>query len=188
MWSDGTPITYKDFAGLWTAQNGINKAFKPASTNGYEQIGSVDKGATDQDVTVVFKTPVPGLEVAVQPDHAGQPGRHPDRRSTPPGRTSPTVSGGPFMISSMDKTAKTITLTHNPSGGVRHRKLDKIQYIAIDQSAQAKALQSSQIDLVDIGSDVATYATVKATPGVYHPQGRWPELAPHRPGQQRRDV
>jgi len=37
---------------------------------------------------------------------------------------------------------------------------------ADDLSAQAKALQSNQVDLVDVGSSVATYATVKATPGV----------------------
>ena len=71
VWSDGTPITYKDFVGMWTALNGTNKAYQPASTNGYQNIASVTKGDTDQDVQVTYKTALPGLEVAVQPDHAG---------------------------------------------------------------------------------------------------------------------
>jgi len=66
----------------------------------------------------------------------------------------------------MDKTAKTITVVRNDKWWGPKAKLDKIQYIVLDQSAQAKALQSDQVDFIDIGSNVASYATVKATPGV----------------------
>ena len=76
------------------------------------------------------------------------------------------MSGGPFKIGSLDKTAKTITVVHNDKWWGKAPKLDKIQFIVLDQAAQAKALQSDQVDFVDIGSSVATYATVKATPGV----------------------
>lgn len=165
VWSDGTPITYKDFAGLWKALNGANKAYKPASTNGYEQIGSVDKGATDQDVKVVFKNVYPDWKSLFSPLMPAS------LNATPASFNSswvngPTVSGGPFKVSSMDKTAKTITVVHNDKWWGKAPKLDKIQYIVLDSTAQAKALQSDQVDFVDIGSNVSTYATVKATPGV----------------------
>jgi peptide/nickel transport system substrate-binding protein len=165
VWSDGSPITYKDFAGLWTALNGKNKAFKPASTNGYEQIASVSKGATDQDVTVVFANPYPDWKSLFDQLMPASLDATPTSFNTA-WANGPTLSGGPFMVTAMDKTAKTITVTHNPKWWGKAPKLDKIQYIVLDQSAQAKALQSNQIDFVDIGSDVATYATVKATPGV----------------------
>ena len=165
VWSDGTPMTYKDFAGMYQALNGTNKAFKIASSNGYEQIASVDKGATDQDVKVVFKNPYPDWQSLFSPLMPASLDASPAAFNAS-WVHGPTVAGGPFKVDSMDKTAKTITVVHNDKWWGKAPKLDKIQFIVFDQSAQAKALESDQIDFVDIGSSVATYATVKATPGV----------------------
>jgi peptide/nickel transport system substrate-binding protein len=165
VWSDGTPISYKDFVGLWTALNGTNKAYKVASTNGYEEITSVEKGATDQDIKVVFKTSYPDWKSLFSPLFPASLNASPDvfNKSWVNG---PNLSGGPFKVDKIDKTAKTITLVRNEKWWGNVAKLDKIQYITIDQEAQAKALQSDQVDFVDIGSSVATFALVKATPGV----------------------
>lgn len=165
VWSDGAPITYKDFAAMWSALNGSNKAFNIASSNGYEQIASVEKGASDQDVKVVFKTPYPDWKALYSPLTPASVNTSPAAFNTG-WVNGPSVSGGPFKISSLDKTAKTITVEHNDKWWGKAPKLDKIQFIVLDQAAQAKALQSDQIDFVEIGSSVATYATVKATPGV----------------------
>ncbi len=165
VWSDGTPITYKDFVGLWNALNGTNKAYQPASTNGYQDVASVSKGDTDQDVQVTFKSPYPDWKSLFSPIMPASLNATPTAFNKS-WVNAPTLSGGPFKVGSIDKTAKTITLVRNDKWWGRAPKLDKIEYITLDQSAQAKALQSDQIDLVDIGSSVATYATVKATPGV----------------------
>ncbi len=165
VWSDGTPITYKDFAGLWTAHNGSNKAYKVASTNGYEQIQSVEKGATDQDVKVVYKTPYPDWKALFSPLLPASLNNSPAAYNSS-WVNGPNLAGGPFKVGTLDKTAKTITIVHNDKWWGKKPKLDKIQFIVLDQAAQAKALQSDQIDFVDIASSVATYATVKSTPGV----------------------
>jgi peptide/nickel transport system substrate-binding protein len=165
VWSDGTPITYKDFAAQWQALNGTNKAYKIASSNGYEQVASVEKGASDQDVKVVFKTPYPDWKALFSPILPASVNASPAAFNTS-WVNGPTLAGGPFKISSLDKTAKTITVVHNDKWWGKSPKLDKIQFIVLDQAAQAKALQSDQVDFVDIASSVATYATVKATPGV----------------------
>lgn len=165
VWSDGTPITYKDFVGLWNAQSGANKAYQPATTNGYQNIESVTKGDTDQDVQVVFKTPYPDWKSIFDPITPASLNATPDAFNKS-WVNAPTLAGGPFKFGSIDKTAKTITLVHNDKWWGRAPKLDKIEFITLDQTAQAKALQSDQIDIVDVGSSVATYATVKATPGV----------------------
>ena len=165
VWSDGTPITYKDFAGMWTALNGKNQAYKIASSNGYEQIQSVEKGATDQDVKVVLKTPYPDWKALFSPLLPASLNASPAAFNTS-WVNGPTVSGGPFKISTLDKTAKTITVVHNDKWWGKAPKLEKIQFIVLDQESQAKALESDQIDFVDVGSSVATYATVRSTPGV----------------------
>lgn len=167
VWSDGTAISANDFIGMWKALNGTNKAYQIASSNGYENIDSVKQGDTANDVIVTFKasSPYPDWKALFSPIMPAALDATPDafNKSWVNG---PNVSGGPFKISAIDKTAKTVTLVHNDKWFGRAPKLDKIQYITIDQSAQAKALQSNQIDFVDIGSDVGTYATVKATQGV----------------------
>jgi len=167
VWSDGTPITAKDFINMYTALNGSNKAYTIVASNGYENMDSVKQGDTPNDVIVTFKAdqPYPDWKSLFSPIMPAALDASPAafNKSWVNG---PNVSGGPFMVSQIDKTAKTVTLVHNPKWWGRAPKLDKIQYITIDQSAQAKALQSNQIDFVDVGSDVGTYATVKATPGV----------------------
>ena len=167
VWSNGTPITAADFIAMWKALNGTNKAFNIVASNGYENMQSVVQGATPQDVTVTFKAdaPYPDWKSLFSPITPATLNATPDSFNKS-WVNAPDVAGGPFKIGSIDKTAKTITLVHNDKWWGRAPKLDKIQYITIDQSAQAKALQSNQIDFVDIGSDVGTYATVKATQGV----------------------
>ena len=59
VWSDGTPITSKDFIGMWNALNGKNTAFQIASSNGYQNIDSVKQGDTANDVIVTFKADPP---------------------------------------------------------------------------------------------------------------------------------
>jgi len=53
VWEDGTPITWEDFQCTWQAA--LNT---PGSlvTAGYDQITSVEKGASDEEVVVSFKT------------------------------------------------------------------------------------------------------------------------------------
>ena len=165
VWSDGSAITYKDLAGMWKADNGTNKAFNVVSTNGYEQISSVEKGATNQDVKVTYRAAYPDWQSVFSL-------LLPSVLTATPGSfnklwaNGPTLAGGPFKIDSIDKTAKTITVGHNDKWWGKTAKLDKIQYIVLDQSAQAKALQSDQVDFVDVGPSVATFALAKATPGI----------------------
>ena len=56
VWSDGTPITYKDFVYSYQAQSGLpqftdigGKAYAPASTSGYSQIQTIGEFNNDPD-------------------------------------------------------------------------------------------------------------------------------------------
>jgi peptide/nickel transport system substrate-binding protein len=165
VWSDGTPMSYKDFAGMWKAMDGTNKDYKIVSSTGYEQIQSVEKGATDQDVVVTFKTPFPDWQSLFSPLIPAAITDTPDHFNKS-WASQMTLFGGPFMITKYDKTAKVITVEHNPKWWGKAPKLDKIQFVVLDQTAQQAALKSDQIDFIDIGSTVSTYAAVKATPGL----------------------
>ncbi len=163
VWSDGTAMTYKDFAGTANSQNGKNQAYKAASTSGYDQIGSVERGATDQDVKVTFAKVYPEWQSLFSPFYPAALDATPESFNTA-WINGPTVSGGPFIIDKIDKTAKTITVKRNDKWFGQKAKLDTIQYKVIDVSAQPKAFQGDQVDFFDIGSDPAAYKTAQATP------------------------
>lgn len=46
VWSDGTPITWRDIASQIHAISGADKAFEIASSSGAERVASVTRGST----------------------------------------------------------------------------------------------------------------------------------------------
>jgi peptide/nickel transport system substrate-binding protein len=112
VWSDGTPITYKDFAAMWKSLNGVDTKYIVPSTTGYDRIASVDKGATDQDVKVVFKSSYGEWQSLFSPIMPASLNATADSFNKA-WVNGPALSGGPFKVGSIDKTAKTVTLVHN---------------------------------------------------------------------------
>jgi peptide/nickel transport system substrate-binding protein len=139
-------------------------AYKAASTSGYNQIESVERGATDQDVTVTFATPFPEWQSLFSPIIPTALTASPTA-FTKSWLNGSSVAGGPFVIDKIDKTAKTITVKRNDKWWGLKPKLQSIIFKVIDISAQAKAYQSDQIDWFDIGPDPAAYKQAQAVQG-----------------------
>lgn len=57
VWSDGQPVSCKDFYLDWLALNGTAKDFNGASTTGYDQMQAPTCSDNDKTVTTVFTTP-----------------------------------------------------------------------------------------------------------------------------------
>ena len=69
VWSDGTPITAADFKCTWEANLNTPGAI---STAGWDQILSVEAGASDKQVVVEWATvyaPYKGLFIQILPSH-----------------------------------------------------------------------------------------------------------------------
>ena len=64
----------------------------------------------------------------------------------------PGPSAGPFIVSSVDKTAQRITLSRNPKWWGTPPLLDSITYLALDDAARIPALQNNTIDATGIAS------------------------------------
>jgi len=115
VWSDGVPITAKDFIYAWQQQRGglLSQPNTAASIAGYRDIGSItgsDKGRT---VTVVFRTPFADWQMLfanLLPAHIMEKaGWDPACSTVDP---SIDLSGGPFRITRVTPTA--IVLGTNP--------------------------------------------------------------------------
>jgi peptide/nickel transport system substrate-binding protein len=160
VWSDGTPITWNDFAAQWKALNGTNPAFQVASTTGYDQIASVEKGADDREVKVTFKQKFSDWQSLYVPLFPASANKDP-KTFNEGWKDKPLVTAGPFKLGSIDKTAKTITVVRDDKWWGDKAKLDQIVYRVIDPNAQTDAYVNGEIDFIDIASDVNKYNRVK---------------------------
>ena len=59
VWGDGSPVDADDMIATWKANNGEQKDFNVASTQGFDQIASITTGADKFDVTVTYKAAYP---------------------------------------------------------------------------------------------------------------------------------
>lgn len=161
VWSDGTPITYKDWVANWKALNGSNKAYAPASTAGYDQISAVAEGTSEYEVVVTFASPFadwkslfsdlyPAAEVAT-PEVFNQ-------QLT----GSLGLSGGPFTPASVNPADQSVTLVANPKWWGEPPMLSAITFTTLAADDQPQAFVDGQIDSVDIGTNAAGLKTAEA--------------------------
>ncbi|MFC5828171.1 ABC transporter family substrate-binding protein [Nonomuraea insulae] len=149
-WSDGTPITYKDLAAAWKANNGENKKFKAASTDGWDKIESVEKGDSDKVAVITFSKPYleweglfnRGTSHLVPAEHIGSPEAYEkDYLQKIP------ATAGPFKVESIDEGTKTLTLVRDDKWWGKKAKLDKLIFRTIaDSSAEVNAFANGELD------------------------------------------
>ena len=154
VWSDGTPITWRDIASQIHATSGADPDFAIAGTGGSERVASVTAGVDDRQAVMTFAQPyaewrgmfagngmlLPASMTATsEVFNKGQLDR-------------PGPSAGPFVVSSLDRTTQRIVLTRNPKWWGPRPLLDSITYLVLDDAARIPALQNHTIDATGIGS------------------------------------
>jgi peptide/nickel transport system substrate-binding protein len=167
-WSDGTPITYKDFVATWKGEIGAAQGFDVAGATGYDQMASVGRGADDATVVVTYKTPFSDWKsMFSQFDGAGL---YPASKiSTATGWNTAylnavPVTAGPYKLQGMDATTKTVTVVQDPNWWGAKPIVAKIVFRAIeDTAAQADAYNNHEIDAFEVGPQSALYAKIKDT-------------------------
>ncbi|WP_336213851.1 ABC transporter family substrate-binding protein [Nonomuraea sp. LPB2021202275-12-8] len=153
VWSDGTPITWKDLEAAWKASNGKNKKFKPASTDGWDRIESVTKGDSDKVAIVTYAKPYPEW----QGQFSRSPFLHPAKHMETPEAYDKDylqkipVTAGPFKVESIDEGTKTLTVVRDDKWWGKKAKLDKIIFRTIETpAAQVNAFANGELDAVEI--------------------------------------
>jgi glutathione transport system substrate-binding protein len=164
-WSDGTPITWRDFEAEWKALNGTNPAFQVAGTTGYEDIASVARGADDKQVLVTFARPFAEWKTLFSPLYPASTNTDPATFNTGWVQRLP-VTAGPFTPDSIDLGAKTVTLRRNPAWWGTQPKLHRIIFRVVERAALADALANNEIDFYRIGSSVDLFHRAQSIPGV----------------------
>jgi len=179
VWSDGQPISADDFIYDYKIRNGRDCKDCPVSgTTGYSQVASVTGSDNGKTVTVVYTTPYADWKAlftanaALYPSHiAAQAGD----LSTPVGlkasydafvKTTPTWSGGPYLISNYNKDVA-VTESPNPKWyGSTKPSLDKVVFKIIeDQAQEAPALKNDEVQALISQPNADIVTAVKGVAG-----------------------
>jgi peptide/nickel transport system substrate-binding protein len=164
VWSDGTPITYRDFAAQASALSGRDKRFQIVSSTGYDQIGRIARGRDDRQVVVTFARPFADWTGLFSPLYPARTGTDPEVFNRGWLNRIP-MTAGPFRLGGLDRTAKTVTIVRNTRWWGRPAKLNSIVFRAMDSSAIPGAFANGEVDVLDIGGDASAYARVKEVKG-----------------------
>jgi peptide/nickel transport system substrate-binding protein len=165
VWSDGTPMTWEDLKAEVDACSGRDKRYLIASRAGFEQVKSVTRGVDDRQAVITFAKPYAEWRAMF----AG--GMQPRSMTANPDvfnkgqLNAPGPSAGPFIVSTIDRSAQRIVLTRNPRWWGAVPRLDSITFLVLDSTAVIPALQNNAIDAAGVGT-LDDMVTAQRTPGI----------------------
>jgi len=164
VWSDGEPITVKDFEFTWQLQRSSDPADGGCAsllgTTGYDQIESVEAGDDDKTAVVTFSSPYPDWQslFTLYPAHVldkGDPAANCAATTTgwPIAEGIPEeISGGPWQLTTanIDAGAQTLVLTPNPEWYGEGPLLENMIYqtVGSESNTIVSALQNGEAGLV----------------------------------------
>jgi peptide/nickel transport system substrate-binding protein len=162
VWSDGQPITSKDFEFTWRLQKSADPkdggCADIITTVGYEQIASVEGSDNDKTVTVTYAKPYGDWKTIFQlyPQHIMDKTNAAAncaavKKGWPTAEGIP-ASSGPYVMekAGINVGQKIMTLTKNPKWWGTPSKLDRIiiQNIGNDPTVSVNALRNNEVQLI----------------------------------------
>ncbi|GAA3757636.1 ABC transporter family substrate-binding protein [Salinactinospora qingdaonensis] len=158
-WSDGTPITWRDYAGMVYALSGESSGYQVGSSIGYDRIADVSAGADDYEVVITFDRPFTEyrslFHLLLPADYTDSP----ERFNTGYLDRIP-ITAGPFTVEAIDRTAQTLTLVRDPDWWGEPAKLDRIIFRSLGAEALASAFLDGGIDVYTLPPDPASLERV----------------------------
>jgi peptide/nickel transport system substrate-binding protein len=166
-WNNGDPIDWEDYAATLTVCNGENADISCVTTDGYDQIESVEMGEDEFQVVITFKSTYPDwTSMAGGPLPAESIA---DTDTFENGWTDVTAINdwftGPFKIDSVDTAQQIITMVPNENWWGNPPLLDEVVWRVVSAEAAPQAFQNGEIDAFDVGPDPNGYQIANSTAG-----------------------
>jgi peptide/nickel transport system substrate-binding protein len=162
-WSDGKPITWKDFEAQWKALRSANGPYQIASSTGYDRMASVARGRNDYEVVVTYARPFGEWQSMFAPLYPAEYNSDPKKFNSGYLSKIP-VTAGPFKLGSIDQTAKTVTMVRDPKWWGARPKLDRIITRALEVDAAINAYANGEVDVADVGPSPSNYKRAARRP------------------------
>jgi peptide/nickel transport system substrate-binding protein len=155
-WSDGTPITEKDFETQWQALKDPSGKYQISSSTGYDRIESVKQGKDEREVIATFSKPFADWMSLWSPLYPAKYQDTPEHFNTGYLNKIP-VTAGPFKIEKIDKTAKTVSMVPDPNWWGAKPKLDRIITRSLELDAGVNAFVNGEVDVNLLPIDPSSY-------------------------------
>ncbi|WP_233515406.1 ABC transporter family substrate-binding protein [Marinitenerispora sediminis] len=162
-WSDGTPITWRDYAQMAEALSGRDPEYQINSATGYQQITEVTRGADDFEVVIAFDRPFADYPALFHPLLPAAYTATPERFNTGYLDDIP-VTAGPFTLEETDRTARTVTVVRDDDWWGEPALLDRIIYRAMGPDALDSAFQDGGVDVYALAIDAGSYERASSVP------------------------
>lgn len=147
-WENGKPVTVEDFKSQVASLNGSNKDFTITSTQGWDLIKEVrPKG--EHDMEIEYTTPFPDWMSFLYPTVPQEVTADP-KAFNESLIEKPTLSKGPYKLSSLDKTGGVVTLERNPEWWGQKGKLDTVIFQVVTQQNQPQSFANGELDYLEI--------------------------------------
>lgn len=166
-WSDGSPITWEDIASQAHALAGTDKRYLIAINNGFDRVAKVERGVDDRQAVITFSRHYADW----RGQFAGNSMLYPKSVTADPDTFNHSLANGisltsgPFVVRSTDRTAGRIVLGRNPRWWGNPPKLETMTFTVLDRTAMTAALQNNELDAAQLFT-ISDVATVRSTPGL----------------------
>lgn len=164
-WSDGTPITWRDFEAQWKALTGAYPGEQTVREPGYGEIASVTRGSDDKHVVVTFADQFPEWQGLFSPLYPASTNANPAVFNTGWLRKIPTTAG-PFKVQEVNALGNTVTVVRNERWWGPRPKLDKITFKVVLPADLPDALLRNEIDFYPVETSGERLRRAQTTPGV----------------------
>jgi peptide/nickel transport system substrate-binding protein len=163
-WSDGTPITVKDYETQWKALQGKDAKYQISSSTGYDRISSVKPGKDEYEVVATFNEPFADWMSLWSPLY---PAKYQDTAShfNSGYLNKIPVTGGPFKIEKIDKTGKTVSMVPDSNWWGAKPKVDRIITRDLEGDAGVNAFVNDEVDVNLLPIDPSSYKRAAAANG-----------------------
>lgn len=151
-WSDGSPITWRDFYYMWQALNGHNHAYPVNNTSGYEQIAHVQPEQDERHVKVIMASPYTDWRLLFTHLLSWKNTSTPEAFSNSALRQFP-LTAGPFQPQSVDQLSQTVTLERNRQWWGKPALLDTIRFRMVSKASGIEPYLSREFTQLDLGAD-----------------------------------
>lgn len=152
VWNSGDQIDWEDYQAMWQACNGENEEFACASTDGFNQIVSVEQGDSATQVVVTFEAAYPDWSAVLSTVYPAELMADPTAFNDAQAGTTNYNNDyhtGPFTFDGIDEAQRILTLVPNPNWWGNAPLLDSVSFHELQNPADVQAFANGEIDVVE---------------------------------------
>lgn len=156
VWNSGDTIDWEDYQATWQACNGENEEFNCASTDGYNQIASIEQGDSPTQVVVTFEGPYPDWSAVLSGVYPAE--LMADAATFNEGQAGATNYNndwhtGPFTLDNINEAERIATFVPNPNWWGNEPLLEEVTFNELENPADVQAFANGEIDVVEVMID-----------------------------------